>query len=741
MLSYETCGNRTTESERRSGISYHKDKQKQIEIAGFSDERTISGIVIRVVYHNDNTGWAVFRIRNSRGTVDTIVGSVGRLNEGEEVEARGEWVDDPRYGSQFKALSIAVKAPSSINGLKRYLSSGAIRGIGTERAARIVGHFGPETEHILTNDPERLTEIRGIGIKTASSIAVSWRKERVERTLMIHLFSLGLGRGFARRIIRRYGSDAPERIRSNPYLLAEEVDGIGFRTADTLASEIGIARDSPFRIKAGIIYAMRKSLDEGHTFLPRDEIETRVRTMLDIDYDSVHDAVDDLIQESKLKTQKNAIFLPDLLHAEVVIADRIKRHAGHRGSLSPQPAETSLLTGLDTEQKAAVFAAFEKGLVVVTGGPGTGKTTLIRHVCRIASIRRLTILLCAPTGRAARRLQETTGRTAKTIHRLLEFDPETMTFGRNESLPLECDILVVDETSMVDLPLMANLVAALPDTCSVLLVGDVDQLPPVGPGAVLRELIFSGAVPVVRLVHVYRQALNSLIVVNAHRVNRGLKPVEESAGAHSDFFWIKRTHPEELLQTLLIMVSERIPTSLGVNPLRDIQVLVPMHRGILGTRNLNQQLQNILNPTNRGLKSGDREFRIGDRVMQTKNDYQRMVFNGEQGWITDCDTSRGSLTIAFQDQEIDYPSDEIDKITLSYASTVHKAQGSEFPVIVFVMHTQHYIMLRRNLLYTGITRGKKMVILLGNDRAVNIAVKNDQIDERYCSLGSRLVSR
>jgi exodeoxyribonuclease V alpha subunit len=712
-----------------------------MEITGFSDDRTISGIVVRVVYHNDNTGWAVFRIRNSRGTVDTIVGTVGRLHEGEEVEACGEWVEDPRYGSQFKALSIVVKAPSSINGLIRYLASGAIRGIGAERAARIVEHFGSETEHILTNDPKRLTEIRGIGTKTASSIAVSWKKERVERTLMIHLFSLGLGRGFAGRIIRRYGSDAPDRIRSNPYLLAEEVDGIGFRTADTLASEIGIARDSPFRIKAGVIYAMRKSLDEGHTFLPRDEIETRVRTMLDIDYDSVHDAVDDLIQESKLKTQKNAIFLPDLLGAEIMIADRIKRHAGHRDSLSPQPAETALLTGLDTEQKAAVFAAFEKGLVVVTGGPGTGKTTLIRHVCRIASIRRLTILLCAPTGRAARRLQETTGRTAKTIHRLLEFDPETMTFARNESLPLECDILVVDETSMVDLPLMANLVAALPDSCSVLLVGDVDQLPPVGPGAVLRELITSGAVPVVRLVHVYRQALNSLIIVNAHRVNRGLKPVEESAGSRADFFWIKRNHPEELLQTLLTMVSERIPTSLGVNPLRDIQVLVPMHRGILGTRNLNQQLQNILNPTDRGLKSGDREFRIGDRVMQTKNDYQRMVFNGEQGWITDCDTSRGSLTIAFQDQEIDYPSDEIDKITLSYASTVHKAQGSEFPVIVFVMHTQHYIMLRRNLLYTGITRGKKLVILLGNDRAVNIAVKNDQIDERYCSLGSRLVSR
>ncbi|MBN1424324.1 ATP-dependent RecD-like DNA helicase [Candidatus Fermentibacteria bacterium] len=719
-----------------------RTEDTQLSIAlpspGESEVAGIIGTIERVVFHNGESGWSVLRV-TSEGSLITVVGVTGILAEGETIEASGRWVENPRFGRQFQAETVRVRGPSTLEGMKRYLATCGLPGVRERLAERLVDEFGLQTFDVLSSGSDSIRAVAGIGRKKAARICGAWSAVKAEREVLVELLGLGLGVGVANRVTKEYGNRAPGVVRSNPYEVADRVDGIGFRTADRIAEQVGIEPTSSFRIAAGIVFALKQALDEGHTFLPAEDLVRRSGELLGVEVALISEELENLVGHARLAADGESVYLPSVLQMEIRVAQAL---AGRSRAVTDfaalSPAEERLLVELDDDQRAAVRRAFTAGVVVVTGGPGTGKTTLVRQVCHVCAARELRVILCAPTGRAARRMAEATGRRASTIHRLLEIDPLTMTFTRNQSNPLKADLVVVDESSMVDLPLMDSLVAALPKRGTLLLVGDADQLPPVGPGAVFKETVASGTVPVSRLTTIHRQALGSLIVINAHRVNRGLLPVEESEGCTQDLFIIKRDEPEALLAAVLELVARRIPGLLKIDPARDIQVLTPMRRGVLGTENLNAQLQALLNPSGLGLTHGDRTLRVGDRVMQVKNDYGKMVFNGELGSIEAVDTEAKQLTISFDGRALLYSTEDLDEISLAYASTVHKAQGSEFPAAVVLLHTQHYVMLRRNLLYTALTRGRDLVVLIGSPRAIAIATRNARADARFSRLAQRL---
>jgi len=709
----------------------------------------ISGLIERVTFHNDQSGFCVLRVKveGQRDEV-TVVGSLPSATAGEWLAAEGWWVRDKEHGLQFKGTTLKTVPPTTAEGIERYLGSGLVKGIGPILAKKLVGRFGAEVLSVIETRPSELLSVDGIGPKRRERIAQAWREAKQVREIMLFLHSHGVSTSRAVRIFKTYGEQAIEKVRSNPYALAKDIYGIGFATADQIAQRVGIPKDSINRAKAGIDHALLEATSDGHCALPLGKLKTAAVKLLEVPEPTIEHALSEMLGGGSLLQEEidgePLVFLPHLRKAEEGIAARIRRLGEGQPLYPPIDFEKAVAwcqkrTGktLASSQREALKVVLANRVVVITGGPGVGKTTLVNSILMILRAKNVKCLLCAPTGRAAKRLTETTGVEAKTIHRLLEIDPATGRFSRNEAHPLSCGLLVVDETSMVDVPLMHSLLRAVPNQSGLILVGDVDQLPSVGPGTVLHDLIESGAVPTVRLTEVFRQAANSRIITNAHGIRRGQMPDMRGAEQASDFHFVERDEPEKIAATLVKLVKERIPQRFGFDPIRDVQVLCPMNRGSLGVRELNTALQQALNPAKAGEAVVERfgwRFQMRDKVIQTENDYDKDVFNGDIGTIERINAVEHEVTIRFEERVVKYDFGELDEVSLAYAVTIHKSQGSEFPAVVIPLATQHYMLLERNLIYTGITRGKKLVVLVGQKKALAIAVRNDRPQRRYSGL-------
>lgn len=707
----------------------------------------LAGLVERVTFHNEDNGFAVLRVK-ARGKRDliTVVGHAAVIAAGEFIQASGEWNNDRQHGLQFRARFLKAMPPTTVEGIEKYLGSGMIRGIGPVYAKKLVRAFGVQVFDIIEAEPERLREVTGIGPKRAEGIVAGWAEQRIIREIMIFLHANGVGTSRAVRIYKTYGNDAVQLICEDPYRLARDIRGIGFRTADAVAMKLGIEKTAMIRARAGISYALTEALDDGHCGLPRDELLPLAVKLLEIPESLIVDALTLELDAGAViaDTVENraCVFLAGLYRAEQAIAARLRTLSAGR---PPWPAidackaipwveEKTGLT-LAESQKDAVRSALAAKVTVITGGPGVGKTTLVNAILRILAAKRVDLLLCAPTGRAAKRMTETTGREAKTIHRLLEVDPKNGSFKRNEENTLDCELLVIDETSMVDVPLMSALLKAVPSNAAVIFVGDVDQLAAVGPGQALSDMIASGAVPVVHLTEVFRQAAESQIIQSAHRINAGRLPELSKPASETDFYFVSADSPEVAVARLIEIVKDRIPRRFGLDPVRDIQVLCPMNRGGVGARSLNIELQKALNPRfEPQVEKFGTTFVVGDKVMQVENDYDKEVYNGDVGFVEAIELETGEMAIDFDGRSVSFQFGELDQVVLAYATTIHKSQGSEYPAVVIPVLTQHYAMLQRNLLYTGVTRGKRLVILLGQKKAIAMAVKNTSGRRRWSKL-------
>jgi exodeoxyribonuclease V alpha subunit len=711
----------------------------------------LAGLVDRVTFHNYENGFCVLRVK-ARGQRDliTLVGHAAMISAGEFVQASGSWINDRTHGVQFRASFLKATAPTTVEGIEKYLGSGMIRGIGPAYANKLVRAFGETVFDVIEQEPSRLREVTGIGPKRAERIIAGWAEQMVIREIMF-LHSNGVGTSRAVRIYKTYGADAIRLISENPYRLARDIRGIGFRTADQIAAKLGIEKTALIRVRAGISFALAEAMDDGHCGLPLEELLALTRQLLEVPAELVETALSLELQEGAVIADEldglGCVFLAGLYWAEREIAEKLKALAAGKPPWPSIDADKAIpwvekrtKLALAESQIAAVRVALASKVLVITGGPGVGKTTLVNSILKILLAKAVAIALCAPTGRAAKRLSESTGLEAKTIHRLLETDPRTGAFRRNEESPLECDLLVVDETSMVDVPLMRALLRALPAEAALLVVGDVDQLPSVGPGQVLADIIASGAVPVVRLTEVFRQAAESRIIVNAHRINQGLMP-DLARVETGDFHFVDAADPEEGVRKLLTIVRERVPKRFGFDPIRDIQVLCPMNRGGLGARSLNIELQKELNPPGEvRIERFGWTFCPGDKIMQVENDYDKEVYNGDLGVVSRIDLEEGKLHADFDGRAITYRFGELDELVLAYATTIHKSQGSEYPAVVIPLSTQHYPMLQRNLVYTGVTRGRRLVVLVGQWKALAIAVKGSRERRRWSKLREWLIA-
>ena len=794
---------------------------------------TLQGILERIVYENPDTGYTVGRLSaRDHSELITVVGNLASVNPGESLLLRGEWVDNARYGRQFQIDKYETILPANVVGLRKYLGSGLIKGIGPKMAARIVQKFGMDTMDIIDHEPEKLARIPGIGRHRVKIIKEAWEAQREIKNVMLFLQSHDVSTTHAAKIYKTYENDAIAIVTENPYRLADDIYGIGFVTADTIAQKLGMDKDAPPRVQAGIKYVLSQKADEGHVFQHRGELVEACQTMLEQEPEAIEEGVRALIEaeeiinpsfvdflgsdkqggvsepqdtyeisnqkevleadqddnptsairvlgvDSQLTTDDHsAIYLAPFYYAELGVANQFLRllsygdpNFSHGKPEGSSPIHTAVLTQLEQEmgirfaqqQRQAIQTAMTARAMILTGGPGTGKTTTTVGMIRLFEAQGKHITLTAPTGRAAKRLSETTGGEAKTIHRLLEFSPQINAFKRNRQNPLDTDVVIVDETSMVDLVLMNRLMQAIPPSTTLILIGDVDQLPSVGAGNVLRELIDSQRIPVIELTEIFRQAQESMIVTNAHRINKGDFP-ELTGDADRNFFFIEEEDPDEIVELVCSLIADRLPQHYDYHPMDDIQLLCPMRRGTLGTESLNKRLQEVLNleytapaaahplekarfgtrPYKQGAQSFGQSrtaggFRIGDKVMQIRNNYDYDVFNGDIGRVVAIEHIDKKVHIQFPDRQVAYDTADLGELVLAYATTIHKAQGSEYPAVVIPLHTQHYLMLQRNLLYTGITRAKERVVIVGTKQALGICIRNNQVMQRNSYLAERL---
>lgn len=712
----------------------------------------LSGSVERVTFHSEDSGFCVLRVK-VRGHQDlvTVTGSAATISVGEFIECQGYWFNDKNYGLQFKSQRLSAIAPSTVEGMEKYLGSGMIKGIGPHFAKKLMKAFGEEVFEIIENNPERMLELPGIGRKRMSMVSAGWAEQKVVREIMVFLQSYGVGSSRAVRIYKTYGNEAVLKVSENPYRLALDIHGIGFKTADTIALKIGIPKESLIRAQAGVRHVLQEMSSEGHCASPLDKLIESSATLLEISPTLATEAIEKEVEEGNIIREviegEDLLYLTRLHRAECGVTGNLLRLMDGQTLWSDMDLDKAIPwveqktdIVLSQSQKLAVQNALQNKVLVITGGPGVGKTTLVNSILKIIEAKDAEILLCAPTGRAAKRLAESTGREAKTIHRLLEFDPKIGGFKRNSDNPLQADLIVVDESSMIDIVLMNQLLRAICDETALLLVGDVDQLPSVGPGAVLADIINSGVVPTVRLTEIFRQAASSKIILNAHRINEGKMPVQEEKKEElSDFYFIPANSAEEVNDKLMHVVCERIPKRFGFDPIKDVQVLTPMNRGGLGTRSLNVELKKRLNKNDGPQVSKfGWDFGAGDKVIQTVNNYDKEVFNGDIGTICSIDMEESELLIEFDGRQVAYDFSELDELSLSYAASIHKSQGSEYPAVVVPLAMQHFTMLERNLLYTGVTRGKKLVVIIGQAKALAMAVKTKKSSRRVSALSQRL---